>query len=186
MATLTTHAAVAVMFTIPALRSPRLREALPGLLLPLSVCLLATVCDLDTGGRRLLGIPTQSVFSHRALFHSPFFAIVCSAGLAALTARMRGRDLFAPLWLMWGAAMLSHPLLDALTDGGRGLMLLLPFSKARLFFPWHPIHTPPAGTLPLGWRALVVRASELPFWLAAAGIGMAGLLLRRQPRFEKA
>jgi hypothetical protein len=58
------------------------------------------------------------------------------------------------------------------------VMLLLPFSRARLFFPWRPIYTPKVeGFL---WRALLIRRSEIPFCLAAAAIGIAGLLARRQ------
>ena len=44
------------------------------------------------------------------------------------------------LALIWSVSAVTHPLLDALTDGGSGVMLLFPFNDARLFFPWRPIH----------------------------------------------
>ena len=76
--------------------------------------------------------------------------------------------------------MLTHPLLDALTNGGRGVMLLLPFSCARLFFPWRPIYTPPGGIESLISRAWILRSSEIPFCVTAVAIGVAGLLARRR------
>jgi inner membrane protein len=179
MASLTTHATVAALVTLPVIRSPRLRELMPGWMLALSVCILATICDLDTGAHRLLGIPPENILSHRALFHSPFFALAGSAILAAVVARGRGRQMFAWLWMLWAAAMMTHPLLDALTDGGRGLMLLLPFSRERMFFHWRPIHTPDPASARLVWRGLLGRASEGPFCLAAAAAGITGLLLRK-------
>jgi len=41
--------------------------------------------------------------------------------------------------------LLSHPLLDALTNGGHGVALFWPFSKERIFFPWQPIEVSPIG-----------------------------------------
>jgi hypothetical protein len=79
--------------------------------------------------------------------------------------------------------MVTHTLLDSLTDGGRGIMLLLPFTRARLFFPWHPIHTPSTALQNIFWRALLVRLSEVPFCLAAVLAGTFGLLLRKRRWF---
>jgi hypothetical protein len=65
-----------------------------------------------------------------------------------------------------------------LENGGSGVMLLLPFSRARLFFPWRPIYTPPGGVENLIGRAWFLRRSEIPFCVAAAAIGIGGLLAR--------
>ncbi len=40
---------------------------------------------------------------------------------------------------------LSHPSLDALTNGGRGVALFWPFTNERFFFPWRPIEVSPIG-----------------------------------------
>jgi membrane-bound metal-dependent hydrolase YbcI (DUF457 family) len=75
--------------------------------------------------------------------------------------------------------MVSHQLLDAMTDGGRGVMLLLPFTRTRLFFPWRPIHTPPGG-LGVLTRALSIRHSELVFCLGAIMAGVSGLIVQKR------
>jgi hypothetical protein len=40
---------------------------------------------------------------------------------------------------------LSHPLLDAMTDGGLRNAFFSPFSNRRYFFPVSPIAVPPIG-----------------------------------------
>ena len=63
-------------------------------------------------------------------------------------------------------------------------MLLLPFSRARLFFPWRPISNPVGFGEPLLSRAWLIRGSELPFCLVAAFIGIYGLLIANE-RWDK-
>ena len=77
-------------------------------------------------------------------------------------------------------SMLTHPVLDALSRGGVGLMLFLPFSSSRFFLPWRPIYNPAGSGEPLLIRAWMMRASELPFCVAALLIGVYGLLATRQ------
>jgi inner membrane protein len=84
--------------------------------------------------KRAFGIPHNSLLSHRGLFHSPFFLILFSALLAGIVTRGHSRKAFTWLWLVWAGCMMTHPLLDALTDAGREIMLLLPFTRARLSF----------------------------------------------------
>ena len=55
--------------------------------------------------------------------------------LAARVAWSHCRRTIAWIAAMWGGCAVTHPLLDALTDGGAGVMLLFPISDARLFFP---------------------------------------------------
>ena len=71
--------------------------------------------------------------------------VLVAAACALLVARFgfgrlglgtpRGRTLVFLLFV----AMASHGVLDALTDGGRGVGFLIPFSSERFFFPWRPI-----------------------------------------------
>jgi len=59
----------------------------------------------------------------------------------------------------------SHGLLDALTNGGRGIALLSPFSNNRYFFPWTPIEVSPLGIKAfLSERGLIVLKSEM-LWI---------------------
>ena len=69
---------------------------------------------------------------------------------------------------------MTHPLLDALTDGGSGVMLLFPFSTDRFFFPWRPIHVSPLGIMRFFSRAGYILRSEMPFCIAAVAIGLGG------------
>jgi membrane-bound metal-dependent hydrolase YbcI (DUF457 family) len=178
----TGHFLIGTALALPALRSRDLTALLPRCLIPVSSGLLATVPDLDIAGKRLFGISNDSLFSHRGFFHSPFFLILFSAALVAVVAHGHFRQTFGRLWVLWGGCMITHPLMDALTNG-RGVMLLLPFSCARLSFPWRPIYTMPGGIggiEGLMSRAWVLRSSEIPFCVAAAAIGVAGLLARRR------
>ncbi|HEY8209346.1 MAG TPA: metal-dependent hydrolase [Myxococcaceae bacterium] len=111
-----------------------------------------------------LGIPYAAPFGHRGATHSFLFAAVAGA-LVALAVR-------SPRLIPWCAVLVAtHPLLDALTDGGLGVALLWPFSDARFFFPWRPIPVSPIGPGFLSWRGLRVAAVEVlifaPVYVAA-------------------
>jgi inner membrane protein len=90
-------------------------------------------------------VPYPTLFGHRGFFHSPFLGLFVSLGfmllffhdLAPLSPRW-WVYLFL-LWLVWT----SHGLLDALTNGGRGVAFLSPFYSIRFFFPWTPIQVAP-------------------------------------------
>jgi inner membrane protein len=74
---------------------------------------------------------------------------------------------------VWAGAAITHPLLDMLTDGGSGVMLLFPFSTERLFFPWRPIRVSPLTIARFFDRAGEILWSELPFCAAALLLGWA-------------
>jgi inner membrane protein len=180
----TAHFTIGAALALPALECCEVTAILPRWTIPLASGLLAAAPDLDVVGKRAFGIPGTSLLSHRGLFHSPFFLILFSTALAGIVALGHSRKAFAWLCLVWAGCMVTHPLLDALTDGGSGVMLLLPFTRARLFFPCRPIHTPPGG-IPgsianLLTRAWFIRGSEIPFCVTAAAIGIFGLLAGRR------
>jgi inner membrane protein len=133
----------------------------------------AILPDLDAIGFAL-HIPYGSTFGHRGFTHSIVFALL-SATL--LTLVVRDRRAFVFLFF----CALSHPLLDALTNGGRGVALLSPFSNHRYFAPWRPIRVSPIRRLDprvlwsevkwvwlptiavwLVWRALPKRPDRKP------------------------
>src|SRR5258706_2087692 len=136
MASAITHFIVGAAFALPALDSRSIRGVMPRWLIPVSSGLLAVAPDFDTFAMRMLHVPYRSFFGHRGFFHSPFFLILFSAMLAAVAARRHSRSAAAWLALMWAGCAITHPLLDALTDGGAGVMLLFPLSVERPFFPW--------------------------------------------------
>src|SRR5207247_6816051 len=138
---------------------------------------LAVAPDFDTFAMLAFDIPYGSFFGHRGFFHSPLFLILCSAALATIVAGRHSRRTVAWTAVMWAGCTVTHPMLDALTDGGSGVMLLFPFSDARLFFPWMPIHVSPLGILEFFDRAGYILGSELPFCLAAVAIGLCRLFV---------
>lgn len=173
MASAITHFIVGAALALPAAESPVMRKVLPGWQIPVSCGLLAAAPDLDTFAMRAFEIPYGSFFGHRGFFHSPFFLILFSAFLAAVVARRQTRSTWLWLTLLWAGASITHPLLDMLTDGGAGVMLLYPFSEARVFFPWQPIHVSPLDISSFFRRAGDILLSELPFCAAAVAIGLA-------------
>ena len=152
------------------MESTALREAFPRWAIPVTAGLFAVAPDLDTYAMLGFDIPRGSFFSHRGFFHSPFFLVLLACTAAALVAR---GSAFRWLALVWAGAAITHPLLDMLTDGGSGVMLLFPFSTARLFFPWRPIRVSPLSIARFFDRAGEILWSELPFCAAALAIGLA-------------
>jgi hypothetical protein len=62
------------------------------------------------------------------------------------------------------AVLVSHALLDTMTDGGLGCALLWPFDLTRYFAPWRPIPVSPIGLDYLtGYGALVFLLELLMF-----------------------
>jgi inner membrane protein len=176
MASAITHFIVGGALALPALRSAAIREVLPRWAIPVSAGLLAVAPDLDTFAMRAFQIPFGSFFGHRGFWHSPFFLVLFSAALAACVAGRRSKRTVVYLAVMWAGCAVTHPLLDALTDGGSGVMLLFPFSQARLFFPWRPIHVSPLSILRFFTRAGYILRSDAPFCVGAIAIGVSGLL----------
>lgn len=116
------------------------------------------------------GIPYDSVWGHRGASHSIVFAVVFGLAVAAVFF-FRDKN-FWKFWLLFSLATVSHPLLDACTNGGRGVALFFPFDNSRIFFPFRKILVSPISPADFfsdwGWRVLW---SEI-FW-----IGLPGLLL---------
>jgi inner membrane protein len=161
--TIITHPAVAL------LKSwwPRVpRRAVP-------IGVVATVLpDVDVVAF-VFGIPYQSVFGHRGITHSIVFALAVAL-LGTLIARVRADRVATFSFLLICA--ISHPLLDALTDGGLGVALFAPFDTTRYFFPWTPIRVSPIGAGFFSARGLTTLISEAE-WVWAP-VGTAALLGR--------
>ncbi len=113
----------------------------------------------------LFGIPYEAPFGHRGASHSIAFALGMGA-LAGLWGKLRlGHGL--ALAIVAGVTVLSHPLLDAMTDGGFGVALYWPWDTERIFFGWRPIPVAPIGGAFFSPRGLKVAMAEflpsLPF-----------------------
>lgn len=125
-----------------------------------------------------LGIPYADAFGHRGASHSLAFALLVAL-LGALAHRsLRTRPRVAMAWLF--ACVASHPLLDALTDGGLGVALWWPMSEARAFAPMRPIAVSPIGAGFFSERGLAVVLSEVRWvWLPCAFVAASACALRR-------
>jgi inner membrane protein len=116
------------------------------------------------------GIAYGSQWGHRGWTHSLVFALAW--GLLVTWFFYRKRKDFWPIAAWMVASTASHPLLDMLTNGGRGVALWWPFRLDRLFFPVQPIQVSPLSVSDFwGEWAREVLLSE--FWW----IGVPSLLL---------
>jgi inner membrane protein len=97
--------------------------------------------DLDVIGMAL-GVPYGAPWGHRGATHSLVMAAALGLTFALLA---RGRGAFWRTALLATVVAASHGLLDAMTDGGRGVALLWPLSARRYFLPWRPIPVAPIG-----------------------------------------
>ena len=137
------------------------------------------------------GIPYGDMFGHRGFTHSLCFAALVGA-LVAVHVSHRSHPLHAShpshllhpshraaLFFWFTAITASHGLLDALTNGGRGIAFFAPFTDHRYFFPWRPIQVSPIGAGFFSPRGLRVLASEAGWiWVPSAIIAISARLFR--------
>ncbi len=123
---------------------------------------LSLLPDADAVGFAL-GVAYEDPWGHRGATHSIVFALAIGL-LAAALARRMGRSAG---WagLVAGGLVLSHPLLDMLTDGGLGCGLFWPLRYDRLFWPWRPLPVAPIGADFFTMEGLPVALTEL--WVFA-------------------
>ncbi|MBV6441219.1 MAG: metal-dependent hydrolase [Haliscomenobacteraceae bacterium CHB4] len=162
------------------------KQTRPATLLLAGFCAFAP--DLDVMGFHF-GIPYGSEWGHRGWTHSIFFAMIFGGLLAWFGTGCFSRPdnplstdksaVAKAAWLIMST--LSHPLLDMLTNGGRGCALWWPFSTERIFFPFRPIQVSPmsVGGFISEW-GITVLASE------AVWIGLPALCLVGIARFIRA
>jgi inner membrane protein len=117
---------------------------------------LALLPDIDALAG-LLGHRLAPPLDHRGATHSLAFGVAVACALAALVPARRDRLVF-----LLGAtvALVSHPMLDMLTHGGRGVMLYWPLSARRYGWPWAPLPAAPIGLKLLSARGLSALALE--------------------------
>ena len=124
----------------------------------------AMIPDADVIGLSF-GIPYGTMFGHRGFTHSIVFALMFGMFAAFIAARvLKIRIASAKLFIFFALVVLSHPLLDMLTDGGLGVALFAPFSNERFFFPWRPVEVSPIGFGFFSTRGIDVIISEI-IWL---------------------
>jgi len=127
----------------------------------------SVIPDLDVIAFRF-GIPYEHVLGHRGLTHSLLFASL----LAWMADRWFWTNHQLRRWLYLFICMASHGVLDAMTNGGRGVAFFAPVWNQRYFFPFRPVQVSPihAGAF-FSQRGLQILVSE--WWW----IGVPSLLL---------
>jgi len=124
----------------------------------LALTALSLVADVDVLAFRF-GVPYSDPFGHRGATHSLVFAVLAGTVTALLLSHGGRRDFWRTAVVTCLVAV-SHPLLDAMTNGGLGVALLWPVSNARFFAPWRPIPVAPIGARMLSARGLHVILVE--------------------------
>jgi inner membrane protein len=132
--------------------------------------LCSVLPDIDVIGF-YFGVRDGDFWGHRGFTHSLVFAAATAiaAGTVVSKSGVRGISRFSVVLYLF-LATASHPLLDAMTNGGLGVAFFSPFDNHRYFLPWRPIRVSPIGVGRfLGSRGLAVLESELIWiWLPAA------------------
>ena len=173
MCTVITHPAVPI-----ALSALLPQEAASSSLL-IAAALCSVIPDLDVVGFEF-GIKYSDMLGHRGFTHSIFFAALLAALITfAFFQKNPGSPL--TIFLVLFLSTLSHPLLDALTNGGLGVGLFAPFSNERYFFPYRPIEVSPIGVGAFfSHRGFKVILSELKWvWLPSTIFFAVGHLFKR-------
>jgi inner membrane protein len=133
------------------------------------LAILSFLPDADVLGF-WLGVPYGAPFGHRGALHSLAFAAFVASVLGGVSAWLGLPAMRVAL--TGGLVLATHGLLDALTDGGRGVALLWPLSNERYFAFWRPLAVAPIGRAILSADGLGLMAHEamwfLPFWAVAA------------------
>src|SRR5688572_10863495 len=118
MCTVITHPAVPIALSILLPQD----TASPSLLIAAALC--SVIPDLDVIGFEF-GIKYTDMLGHRGFTHSIFFAAVL-AGLVTVTFFRNSHGSHLVMFLFLFLSTLSHPVLDALTNGGLGVGFFAP------------------------------------------------------------
>jgi inner membrane protein len=119
----------------------------------------AVVPDADVIGFKF-GIAYESLWGHRGITHSFFFSALLALSVVYFFYGEEAK--FSKRWYALFAFFFlctaSHPILDAMTSGGRGVAFFAPFDNTRYFFPFRPIKVSPIGVAKFfsewGWKVL--------------------------------
>jgi inner membrane protein len=119
---------------------------------------LSLLPDADVIGFRF-GVAYADPWGHRGATHSLASCLALALALGALSPLLRLNALRTAL--VAALVLVSHPLLDTLTDGGLGCALLWPFDLRRYFAPWNPIPVAPIGRAVFSRVGAFVMLTEL-------------------------
>lgn len=174
MPTIPTHAFLGYAITSPWRR--QLEDKKSKWTLTILSLALPVIPDLDALFMRW--IPYGHPLGHRGLSHSLLFAFLLALVSVLLVPQLRrifpGKTIGLLLLLFFITAL--HGVLDAFTDGGKGIGFFIPFENSRYFFPISPIPVAPLGITGMFssyWVISCFIAEFLLLWTIGAGIMVA-------------
>jgi inner membrane protein len=132
---------------------------------------LSLLPDVDVIGFSM-GVEYGDPWGHRGATHSLTFALALALGVSALSRALRLTRLRT--FAIAACVLVSHGLLDTLTDGGLGCALLWPFDLTRYFAPWNPIPVAPIGLAFFTPEGLVISLAELVLFAPLLVYAVAG------------
>jgi inner membrane protein len=155
--------------------------------LPISFWVLSIICaiipDADVIGFKF-HVAYGSTFGHRGFTHSILFALIMGFIAAWIFTRITSNDrrLMLRFVLYFFLVTLSHPLLDACTNGGLGVAFFSPFSNQRYFFPFHPIQVSPikVDSFFSDWGLKVLLSEFIWIGLPSIGITLLTYIIRKR------
>ncbi len=125
--------------------------------------------DLDVLAFRL-GIPYGAPFGHRGAAHSIVVGVALGLAVGAVGVRLGVRPSASVVAGL--VVAVSHGVLDAFTDGGRGTAVWWPFSTERVFASWRPIPVSPIGLRAFSPRGVAVMTREAVLFLPLLIVGL--------------
>ena len=134
------------------------------------LCSLSMLPDADVI-TFLLGIPYEAPLGHRGAGHS----LSAGIAMALVLTPLLNKILCLSFRRTFGLALLcilSHGILDTLTDGGLGIALGWPFSNERFFAPFRPIPVSPIGRAFLSPSGLRVFTTEVLYFMPLLCYGL--------------
>jgi inner membrane protein len=144
--------------------------------------LCAVIPDADAIGY-WMGVPYDSLWGHRGITHSLFFAALLAAMVMYVFYRPE-RPFCRAWWMLYATFFIStasHAVLDAFTTGGLGVAFFAPFWDERYFFPWRVIRVSPISvTRFFSDKGIQVLKSEWVWvWIPSLAVILISRLIRR-------
>lgn len=154
---------------------------------PVKLSLLVIFCAIIPDADVIMfefGYSYGHPLGHRGFTHSILFAFLW--GFLIRIVFYRNIKFFSKvgitLCIVFVLATLSHSLLDALTNGGKGVGFFIPFDNARYFFPWRPILVSPlgAGRFFSEWGLRVLQSEAMYIGIPAISLLVVNYIVRQK------
>lgn len=125
------------------------------------------------------GIPYASPWGHRGFTHSIVFALICAFVFSLMNGFFKSSRV--TIFVFSFLSMVSHGLLDALTNGGLGVAFFWPMDSDRYFLPWRVIEVSPISVSRFfSDKGIAVLKSEfLYIWLPGLGFALTIIVLKK-------